>query len=408
MSEGVTRTNVQSDKLLEPAQDKKRRAPRTSGRFWRLVVPDLREYGLRPSREHKGLAALKATTLDLIHVRERTRGLEKWCIAWQTHPGSGHAHLDILLVYAKRIKNVMTHYDYVVKHGHLTKYRTLNRVILEYNLKEDMRPLTNLDIRRQLLESRVRTDLYSMMQQAMLARPREFDCHAWLNAHDLYRAAIKTNMYKTIRGLRDRQQAICNEQLVARSGICPITRGLIESRLTHEQLAVYDSWSGYQTVIDHINQIPRWGAHRPHKTSNLLLVGRPNTGKTSLALAIERHVAVYYKQVSNWFPRYQPGVYAMMLWNEFTLAGIGYSKLLNLLEGTRMDLEYKGGSVLKTDNQLVYMTSNLSLSAHIRGRFRSAHLRRVANANLRARITEVAIPRSLDLFMLLKLIVPCT
>jgi len=383
----------------------RKRPKRLTGKVWRLVIPALQEYGANPPRDNLDLRNLKKRTLDLLHANENSRGLSKWCIAWQTHPGSGYAHLDILLVYVKSIKNPATRYDYLVKHGDLTKYRALNRAILEYNLKEDQESLTNLDVGRVILESRAKTDLYNLMEAAMLKAPFKFNCHEWLDANDLYRVAVKTSMYKTIRALCDRQQVVCNRLLVSRPGIGPITRALIEQRLSPVQLATYDGWPGYQSIVDGINQIPRWGAHRPHKSMNLLIVGRPNTGKTTLALAIREHCPVYFKGVSTWFPRYRSGVYTMTLWNEFTLRGLPFSDILNFLEGNVMDLQYKGGSTRRTDNQLVYMTSNWTLERHICRRFRQEQDQDDARANLLARITEVIIPDDLDLFLLLRLIV---
>lgn len=42
-----------------------------------------------------------------------------------------------------------------------------------------------------------------------------------------------------------------------------------------------------------------------------------------------------------------------------------YGQLLNVLEGEPTDLPYKGGSTLKRDNQLIFMTSNMTLEQHI-------------------------------------------
>ena len=385
----------------------RKQAPRMSGRYWRLVVPNLSSYPRNPPRDHTGLLQLKRATVDLLCKYETPRGLTNWCVAWQTHQGSGFPHLDCLFVYSRPVKNRASRYDYLVKHGDLTKYRSVNLAILEYGSKEDPAPISNIGAANKVLqEARVKTDLYVMMQQAMLRDPFAFNAHQWLDAEDLYRAAVRTNLYKAIRTVKDRQQSVCNRQLRDKLGIKRVTRQHIVRCLTAQQLRVYDSWPGYQTIVDHINHISKWGCWRPHKSSNLLVVGRPNTGKTALALKIEQYCPVYYKGVSNWFPSYRSGVYTMTLWNEFTLIGVPYSDILNFLEGTKMDLQYKGGVTCKRDNQLTYMTSNLSLCEHIANRFKSKRNRAYANVNLSARIVEVTIPAHLTLFTLLKLIVP--
>ena len=383
----------------------KKNSKRVSGRYFRLVVPALAGYPPGWTWQSPAIVALRGHAVDLLVERERRRGLDQYLVAVERHAGSGLPHLDILMVYSRRVQHTLSHYDYVVKHGDLTRYRTVNAAILEYGRKEDPAPLGNLDAARVVKQSRVKSELYTMMRDAMMRDPFGFDPIEWLASQGLDAAAVRTNVYKTIRLVRDLQSRECNRRLAMRPGIRQITPGLVRERLTPDELAGYHAWPGYQTIVDHLNQISRWGCRRPHKTPNLLVVGRPNTGKTRLALEIERHTAVYYKDVSNWFPSYRSGVYRMVLWNEFSLRGLAYPKLLNYLEGAKMDLEYKGGSVLRTDNQLVYMTSNMSLEAHICGRFRSADNRALARHNLRARMTEVTIPEGYDLFLLLKLIV---
>lgn len=381
-----------------------KRLKRISGRYFRLVIPFLKEYGTDWKYSDQNIRDLRAKVVDLLHSKQKSRGLDKYSVAVQRHPGNGLVHLDILLVYNKVVKNTYTRYDYVIKHGNITKYRTLNKAILDYNQKEDPNPIKNFNIESIIIQSRIKTDLYSMMEQAMLENPFNFNPIEWLSNNKLTTFAMKTNIFKIIRMIKQNQNLECNRILRNKPGIRLITRELIESTFTPQQLAEYDSWTGYQIIIDHINQIPLHGYKRPHKTKNLLIVGRPNTGKTTLALQIEKYVSVYYKDVSNWFPKYENNVYKMILWNEFSLKGLKYPKLLNLLEGTKMDLEFKGGSVLKTDRQLIYMTSNIELQRHIDNKFKLNSDRVLARANLGARITEVIIPDTRKLFLLLRLI----
>ena len=383
----------------------KKRGTRLAGKYWRLVVPALTGYGVNPKRSNPELLRLKQHTLDQIDARQKLRGLIEWCVAWQTHTGSGLPHLDILLIYDRRVQNPATRYDYLVKHGHLTKYRSVNKAILSYGLKQDRCPLTNLDVVKKLKQVRVKTGLYEMLQAAMLEDPFEFQPHQWLHKNDLYRAISKTGWTSAIRLVGLRQQVVCNEILRNRPGIRLITRELIETRLSAQQLAVYDGWTGYGVIVQYINQVATHGGQRAHKMKNLLLVGVPNTGKTALALKIEQYCPVYYKGVSTWFPSYKSGVYKMTLWNEFTLRGMPFSDILNFLEGTTMDLQYKGGMTRKTDNPLVYMTSNWSLEQHICKRFKVEADCQHARLNLRVRMQQVAIPEGLTLFLLLKLIV---
>ena len=108
---------------------------------------------------------------------------------------------------------------------------------------------------------------------------------------------------------------------------------------------------------------------------------------------------------SNWFPKYRDGVYPLFFWDEFKLkGGMTHTDLLKFLQGSPMDLQYKGGSSLKMDNPLIIMTSNMSLNKHITLKFKDPYQLGLAKQNLGIRIHQVLIPPKLDLFILLKLI----
>lgn len=376
------------------------------GKNFRLIIPSLKQFGENPDLNSPEIINLKKQILTKLLEKESKRGLTQWCIATEIHPVSRYLHLDILLIYSKRVQNPYTRYDYLIKHGYITRYRTLNKAIIQYGTKEDSHPLSNIEANSLLLADKASTKegLYEILQKAMLKNPFEFNSHQYLHEHNLHKNIIKTSWPNVLSALKKKQQIVCNNLLKDKPGIKLITQQLIKEKLSEKELKEYYSWEGYQVIINHINQISKYGYKRPHKTKNLFVCGRPNTGKTRLALQIQKYTAVYYKDVSNWFPSYLPDVYRMILWNEFSLKGLKYPKILNLLEGTKLDLEYKGGSVLKTDNQLIYMTSNMTLNQHIISRFKSLDSRKLSKANLKARVTQVRIPKNKDLFLLLKLI----
>ena len=384
-----------------------RRPKRIAGRYFRLVVPALSGHPADWTWTTPSIAKLRAGAVDRLVARQRPRGLESYLVSVQRHAGSGLPHLDVLIVYSRQVKNSPTHYDYVLKHGDLKKYRSVNAAILDYGRKEDPNPLGDLDTARVVAESRVKTDLYSMMEAAMLQRPFEFDPIAWLADSSLMAAASRTNVYKTIRLVKDRQNLECNRRLTRLPGFMPITRELIQARLSPDELALYDSWPGYGVIVAHLNQIPRWGCRRPHKTSNLFLYGPPNTGKSTLICAVSRWVATYPLGIKGgWWPEYMTGVYGLLSWDEFSLRIYSYPDLLKLLEGAPMKLPQKGGHVGRDDNQLTIATSNLSIRQHVESRFGSASNRAHSLANLGARFAEVRVPADRPLFLLLKLISP--
>ena len=390
-----------------------RRTKRLAGRYFRLVVPALAGYQPGWKWQSERIRELRGHAVDLLVAHERSRGLQSYLVAVERHAGSGLPHLDILMVYSKKVQNPLNRYDYLVKHGDLTRYRTVNAAILDYGRKEDPSPLGNLDAARVIAESRVRTELYTMMKQAMLRDPFKFDPISWLADTGLDDAAVRTNVYKTIRMVKDLQNRECNLRLAMRTGIREITPELIRQRLNAEELQRYRSWPGYATIVDHLNQIPRYGFKKPHKSQsvvaseykNLYICGRPGIGKTALTMQVQKHCPVYPLGThGGWFPAFQSGVYKLLVWDQFSLSVYPYPDLLKLLEGRPMKLPQKGGHVQRADRQLVVMSSNLTLTQHINRRFYRADDRSTSELNLRERVTEVIIPEGLDLFILLKLI----
>lgn len=383
------------------AAKKRSIAPQIKSSNFRLVIPNLTEF-----TDSIQLLKLKGDTLKLL--LQKQADLQYYKIAAQTHPTSGIPHLDILLLYRRSVQKSINRFDYLIKHGHLTRYRHLNQAIIEYGDKEDIDALSNMPKETSMIlkAKQLQLNPYSVLKQQMLKNPLQFNPYSWISANNLDSILNRTNWSKAISLLTKIQQVQCNQRLHDKLGFNLITKNLIKQQLTVRQYAKFNKNKIiFGKIIQKLNEIAEFGTHRPHKTKNLLLVGPPNTGKTSLALQIQKHTSVYYMGVHNWFPAYRSGVYRMILWNQFNLRAMSYPELLNFLEGSKMDLQYKGGSTLKTDNQLVFMTSNMTLSQHINSRFKSKQSRALAEANLRARIDQVILPRDVDLFLLQKLLI---
>lgn len=317
----------------------------------------------------------------------------------------GAYHLHVYVQYGRRRTLSPKHFDYLPKHPNIQVVRSL-RQVLPYLTKEDTNPLFTEGFNPiyQVNKRRIEKEPLALLAQEMRKDPLNFRVWQWIVDNNLGVAASRGNWPKAIAQLRREQQVEANRLLRARVGIKEITRELIQATLTPKELELYDSWDGYQRIVDLLNQVPRHGFNRAPKRRNLMLVGRPDIGKTTLARRIRQHVAVYSFGVENWFPHYQNWVYPMILWNQFYLRAMPYGQLLNILEGEPTDLPYKGGSILKRDNQLVFITSNMTLDQHICSRFRGQQARTLARANLSSRIEQVLVPEGLDLFLLLPLI----
>lgn len=384
----------------------KKKYKNIKGKYFRLVIPNLTEYGKHPWDLNK-IKKLKESTLQLLVDKESKRGLEKYSIAVQKHI-SGYPHLDILLIYNKRIENSYKRYDYIIKHGDIRKYRSFNKAILDYNLKEDKNPLKNFNTDNLLLKKKAskKSTLYELLEKELLKDPFNFDPNIYIHENDLNKEIIKTSGWPSvIRLINIKKTVMCNNILQNKSGIKLITEQLIKKTLNKKEYKLFKSWKGYQKIVDYINQIPKYGCQRPHKTKNLFIYGPPNIGKSSLAIQIEKHCSVYpLGTKKGWFPSFKSYVYKMMVWDEFNLKCYPYPDLLKLLEGRPMELPIKGGHAQRRDNQLIYMNSNCSLKELIRFKFKTDNLRTKAWLNLNARIDIIQVFKTKPLFLLCKLI----
>lgn len=370
------------------------------GTNFRWVVPQL------PAEVWSRKEAYKAELLDkLLASKTAKKGIRYYSIAIESH-ADGNPHLDLLLIFEKKIDLKPTELDFLCdKHGDLTRYRTLNQAILNYGSKEDT-PLSNLSPSDAILdEQKLKNCPEKFFMQLIDQDPFHFDfrsyCTRMKNLH------LIKNWSSVKNKMKDYQEARCNLVHRDKPGIQKITDKLIQRELTPLEQEEFYSWHGYQQIVDKINEIGRFNSNRPFKSKQLLLVGPPDIGKTSLINALQVHIPVYPMGVSNWFPRYQANTYRVIAWNEFRLSLMSYPLLLQFLEGSYMDLQYKGGSTLKSDNPLVIMTSNLTLKNHIWRKFKNdEYLLKAALLNAPARIDEIVIPEFKDLFFLQKLIVP--
>lgn len=345
---------------------------------------------------------------------ERKIRPEKYLVCQQMYD-SGQPHFHVILVYSRR-KQVLNQsfFDYHDVHPNIQTMRNMTAA-LAYVHKQDPAPLTNMDVARQLLIARSckNSSIYGLLQQNMLKDPFNFSFETFCLDNGIFSHVYKTNYPKAKNLIKIAQQAYCHRLLTDKKHLKVITRARIQSRLTEHQLKVYDSWSGYQTIVDYLNQIPNYGSKRPLKTKNLLITGPPNIGKTSLFhnpnhasefRPLEDFVSIFPMGMDTWFPNYKSNVYGMILWNEAKLSSYPYDIILKVLQGSYTDLPVKGGVVTKRDNPLVVMTSNMTLDQMIRVKFGyNKDLQHLAKMNLGVRVENVIVPKGHNLFLLQKL-----
>ena len=382
-----------------------------------------REPNLSPKLE-----ALKGSVLELIWHHQKHKGLDCYTIAWQTHQSNGLAHLDILLKYDNCIQKYASSFDYLLPlcpqdlellpdkkpRINITGYslKKINQAVLEYGQKEDPKPFntfTHEQSVHHLILAAIKKDPFDYFNELMKKDPYNFDLSYYSQKYNLIKAiphwsAVKAKMV-------DAQTA--SKALIQQSkpGIQHISRQLIEKQLTSEELAIFDKHPCFQIIVNHLNQIPKYGPARPHKTLNLWLYGPKGIGKTSFLgqgpVNLKSLVPTYDMNMQNkYLNRYYNHVYSIISWNQAKYSDFSPTFILKLFQGLPVQIPIRYSSNIKRDNPLIIATSNMSLTSQIERRFKDQpHLITMAKSNLlNERIVEVQVP--VPMFFMQKLLVP--
>lgn len=329
----------------------------------------------------------------------------------------GTPHFHVILIYAKRKQIlVQDYYDYLGIHPNIQTMRNM-KAALDYMYKQDLAPCTNMEIlqERRVARAKDTSSLYQLLQQQMFKDPFNFDVFNYCLQHNLTKQIYKANYTKALSLLRNVRAAYCNKLLFEKNGFKPITRALIQQLLSPSELESYDSWAGYQTIVDYLNTLNTQRGRRQQKSMNLLISGAPSTGKSALfwqryplqgRSSVVSHLPLYPMGMKDWFPDYKSDVYAGIYWNEAKLTSYPYDVVLQLLDGSPVMLPAKGGGHKKVDNPTVIMTSNMTLEEMIYQKFyyNKSYLS-MAKQNLGVRVHNVVIPPGYTLFILQKLLV---
>ena len=351
------------------------------------------------------------------NLNDRTLKPEKYLVCQQLYQ-DGMPHFHAILCYSKR-KQIQNpeFYDYLGIHPNIQVMRNM-KAALSYMYKQDKAPLTNMDVLQQqrVAQAKDSSSLYNLLRDQMAKDPFNFDPIKFCISYNLDREVYGTNFFKAFNLIKMVKQAYCNQLLSNRPGIRPITRQLIEERLTLEQLKIFDSWEGYAQIVSYLNQIPLYGFRRPSKTLNLLITGPKSIGKSALVWQqyprfqqnpLSLYCSIYPMGMKDWFPQYQSQVYQVIYWNEAKLTSYSYDTILQLLDGSPVMLPAKGGGHKKIDNPLMILTSNMTLDQMIKQKFGyNKEYMQMARENLSVRIRNIVVPPGLNLFLLQKLLVP--
>ena len=319
----------------------------------------------------------------------------RWAAVLQTHTSdeSKGVHLHLYLAFPKQIRLRLDRFDYLGKHGKLERVRD-HRSILKYMTKE-ARVRANFDYMEPVLQKDFVYGANLLLAQGW--KPRQIIRAFPSIAHRKgWQGFLRLTAYN-----RQSQKFLAQ---AAKPGLRLITPELIRARLSDEEYVRYYSSPIFARIVEKINDIVRYGSHRPHKAKALLITGRPNTGKTTLGLALQQRLGTFTFPDDGWWQGYQSDVFKLIVWNQFNLKRLQYPTLLKFLEGLRMDLPIKGSHVTRSDNPLILLTTNLSLEQLICKRFSSEENRAHSRANLAVRIEQVSIGAT-PIFFLTKLLV---
>lgn len=377
-----------------------------SGVYFRWVVPQLSPEVWSYKED------FKAFTLDrLKSSKTAKKQIKYYTLAIESH-ADGKPHLDLLLIFEKRIKMHPTQLDFLCqKHGDLTRYRNLNSAVLAYGYKQDT-PLTNLPDFNRILDVQdiKRCPVTFLMRQVDLD-PFGFSFIDFCLVNKHFTNVQRWSYVKT--KIKDYQQAKCNSLLRLKCGVRFINDALIRDSLTSDQYVQYHSQPYYAVVVSYLNQISLHGWERPFTSKQLYISGRTRIGKSYLIRTLSKYISAYPVGTQNWFPRFTNFTYSLMTWDQCDLQVMSMQQMLQLFDGDPFNLPYKGGSILKRDNQLWLMCSNKTLLQQFKkagydvfidpltGRYVDEQLNALMN-----RFTQVVIPDGCDLNLLLKLIVP--
>lgn len=320
----------------------------------------------------------------------------QYAVVRETHTKdiSKSIHLHLYIGFPKPCRVKLNRFDYLGKHGSLERVRDYSSV-LKYMTKEN-RPIANFDYIKDIMKKDFPRAVQILLSQGLSIR-------------EIYKTystiAASKNWSGYLRFLQYQKESEKIQSELDKSGLRMITPELIKARLSPQEYKLFYSDNIYQRIVDKINDIVIFGCNRPHKAKALLLVGAPNTGKTTLGLALQARVATFTFPDDGWWQGYQSDVFKLIIWNEFNLRRFSYPVLLKFLQGLRMDLPIKGSHVTRCDNPLILLTSNVSLETHICSKFKDSQaFKAYSRANLAARIEEVNIGSN-PIFFLLKLLV---
>ena len=333
--------------------------------------------------------------------------LEHLAVVLETHTKdvSKGKHIHVYLSYLKKKDHLsLRHFDFLQNGVHVERVKNIE-CVLAYMSKEN-ECKANFDVWRKLLAHSRNMAAKTVTRMAELG-------------HDLKEVQVKYSdllcnlpwetMRRFAHGAAMSGYDMAKRKLPSQQ-LRWIDRELIEARLTPEELAIFDSDPQFQTLVDYINKVKKFGSRQIHKECCLSLVSVPSTGKSSLLLKLAEHYNNYNFPIDGWHREtYRNDIYSMWTWNEWDIGSVNWSDLLLLLEGFETDLRVKGSKTVKLDRPMLFLVSNETYQRQYEKRFGYLKRQSTSSYNIRKKALDVRIQElnfgEQNLFFLQKLFV---
>lgn len=340
--------------------------------------------------------SLKKETIEKL-LKEKEMHLIQYCISLEHHTDvKKGTHFHIWMRFNKVKEFGLKHFDYLGKHGKLEKVKSSANV-LQYISKEDAKPLTNFDLAGYNLKKNFEEGVLSLYKQGwsyskiMLTFPNVVSKRKWISMKkfisEYEEIARETEYRETLKGIRY------------------ISREVIETKLSKAEIKLFDSFNGYQDLIDILNQTVALGFNQKHKSCCLSLVGKSNIGKTNLFEQFGKYCPLYRYPEDGWHIGYTNHLYSAIVWQEWEYNLHSPETYLRLFEGISVDLRIKGSKGVKSDRPYIFLTSNMTWKEKVTRRFRNdKRMLEVQLKALKVRIKEIDF-ESRDLTFIPKLFV---
>ena len=352
---------------------------------------------------------LSQTQLTVQEVYERLLNedkLEHLAVVLETHTKdvSKGKHIHVYLSYLKKRDLSLRHFDFLQNGVHVERVKNIE-CLLAYMNKENVSQ-ANFDVWRKLLGHSRSMAAKTLTRMALLG----FDLkEIQVKYHDILGNLPWKTMSTFAIEVANNAYDISNRKGLA-DQLRWIDRDLIQKRLTPTELELFDSDPQFQTLVDYINKVKKFGSEQIHKECCLSLVSAPSTGKSSLLLMLAKHYNNYNFPIDGWHrDQYKNNIYSMWTWNEWDIGSVNWSDLLLLLEGFETDLRIKGSKTVKLDRPMLFLVSNETYEQHYRKRFKYLERQSPASYKVRKEALDVRIKElnfgKQNLFFLQKLFV---